>query len=239
MREPMKRLKCTHYFVQTYSNCFIQRIEAHSMSGLCFLYFTDGTVRFFDTTFEFFNTQYGIPVSEKYHCIFIGTWERGLYCYDAYTGERRWRSPMGRNRNMYVPPHSDYIITTRAGKGLFQLDVATGLVHDSLRSVNTEDSYRITDSVAFVNRLGRDCCLVDLERFQILKCYPFSKLQSANSMSFIITDAWIEHDPTTNAYDLWIEYLEKLRTDADSPTLPRYRRPIDSFPSLEALREES
>ena len=238
MRRPMKDLNYTGYYVQTYENCFIERIEA-GFSGLCFVYFKDGSVSFFETACSVYNRQYGIPVSEKHRCIFIGTWERGLYCYDAYTGERRWRSPMGRNRNMYVPPHSDYIITTRAGKGLFQLDVATGLVHDSLRSVNTEDSYRITDSVAFVDRLGRDCCLVDLERFQILKRYPFSKLQSANSISFIITDAWIEHNPATNAYDLWIEYLEKLRTDADSPTLPRYRRPIDSFPSLEALREES
>ena len=239
MREPIKRLKQTCYFVQTYDNCFIERIEASSHSGLCFLYFKDGTVRFFDTVFTIFNSQYGIAVSEKYHCIFIGTWERGLYCYDAYTGERRWRSPMGSNRNMYVPPHSDYVITTRAGKGLFRLDIATGLVHDSLRSTNMNRALDITDSVAFVDRLGRDCCLVDLERFQILKRYPFSKLQSANSISFIITDAWIEHNQATNAYDLWIEYLEKLRTDADSPTLPRYRRPIDSFPSLEALREES
>ena len=233
MREPMKPFKGTDFFVQTYSNCFIQRIEAHSMSGLCFLYFADGTVRFFETAFDFFNTQYGIPVSEKHHCIFIGTWRKGLCCYDAYTGERRWRSPMGRNRNMYIPPHSDYVITTRAGKGRFRLDISTGLAHDSLRSDNTEDSYGITDSVAFVDRLGRDYCLVDLEQFRIIKHYPCKVVELPGNDNFILMDAWIEHDDTLSEDKLFIEYWHRNPGEENSEL--RHRQ-IDSFPSLEALR---
>ena len=239
MNKNIYRVGQTTNYYQLISGCSIYRIDSNTISGVCTVHFSDGTQSTFQTVYSVFNTQYGIAVSEKFHCILIGTWERGLYCYDAYTGERRWRSPMGSNRSMYVPPHSDYVITTRAGKGLFRLDIATGLVHDSLRSTTTENSYRITDSVALVERLGRDYCLVDLEQFQIIKRYAPSKIQSPDAIAFIITDAWLEHNPTTNAYDLWIEYLEQLRTDADSPTLPRYRRPIDSFPSLEALREES
>ncbi len=63
-----------------------------------------------------YNHQYGIPISIDGKLIFIGNWEKGLFCYDVRTGNLVWKQKPSKIRNIIVT--SDALIVEVCDKGI-------------------------------------------------------------------------------------------------------------------------
>lgn len=90
------------------------------------VHFFDGTTaRWESEVFDTYITQFGIAVSEDGTKIFAQTYETGLHCLDARTGERIWRTKSRAGiANIYV--NHDTICAHKRGKALQLLDIHSG-----------------------------------------------------------------------------------------------------------------
>ena len=71
--------------------------------------------------------QFGVAVTADGNSVFAQTWENGLYCLDARTGDKRWRTKSRRGvTNVFVG--KDYILCQQHNRALQLLDIQTGEV---------------------------------------------------------------------------------------------------------------
>lgn len=72
-----------------------------------------------------YNYQFGIPVSFDGRYVFVQTWEYGLLCLDARTGEKIWRTKSRRGiTNVLV--NQDTLLCHQREKALQLIDIHTG-----------------------------------------------------------------------------------------------------------------
>lgn len=192
MNPTIYRVGRTKEYRQYYTNRLLNCIESHTDTGICVLYFCDGTQVSFQTVYDFYNTQYGIAVSERYNCIFLSDWDRGIYCYDTRTGTLRWMFRGSRYRRIFVQP--DYIVAMRAGKELSKIDIQTGKLMDSARSTTLEHTFALTDRILLVDRLGRDYCLFDMQKYKVVRRYKEKQINVFQCLSYTLRDAWLDKD---------------------------------------------
>lgn len=78
-----------------------------------------------------YNAQYGTPITEDGQFVFIGTWERGLFCYSIKDQKLIWKQGPGRVRQIIVLDES--LIIEMANRGIYKRDVRTGQLLEMLR----------------------------------------------------------------------------------------------------------
>lgn len=71
-----------------------------------------------------YNAQYGTPLSTDQQFVFIGNWEKGLYCYSLLERQLIWKVGPGRVRQIIVTDKN--LVVEMAGRGIYQRDGQTG-----------------------------------------------------------------------------------------------------------------
>ncbi|MBO4563383.1 MAG: PQQ-binding-like beta-propeller repeat protein [Clostridia bacterium] len=72
-----------------------------------------------------YTDQFGIAVSNDGNYIFLQTWDNGLFCYNAKTGEKVWRTKSKRGiTNVFVL--DDSVLCQQHDRALQLLDIKTG-----------------------------------------------------------------------------------------------------------------
>lgn len=91
-------------------------VEVRFRNNECYCWMTKYTE-------EVYLGQFGIAVSHDGSAVFLQTWDRGLHCLDAKTGERIWWKRYGAT-NLFVM--EDTLVCQRPYKLLQLLDIKTG-----------------------------------------------------------------------------------------------------------------
>lgn len=90
--------------------------------------FEDGSIAKWDTKWiSVYNTLPGIAVSKDGRYVFVQTWENGLHCLDARTGEKVWRTKSKRGITSIFVSESTVLCHQRE-RALQLLDIHTGEV---------------------------------------------------------------------------------------------------------------
>ncbi len=80
-----------------------------------------------------YNFQFGIAPSADGKYLFVQTWENGLFCLDAHTGEKIWRTKSKRGiTNIFV--HEDAVLCHQHDRALQRIDIHTGEVLEEKRA---------------------------------------------------------------------------------------------------------
>lgn len=88
--------------------------------------FTDGEECIWKTEhIDGYTSQFGCSVSADGKYVFAQTWERGLFCLDARTGEMVWRTKSKRGIT-HIFVNKDTVLCHQHGHSLQLLDIPTG-----------------------------------------------------------------------------------------------------------------
>lgn len=118
--------------------------------------------------------QFGLAVTADGNCVFIQTWENGLYCLDARTGAKRWRTKSRRGvTNAFVG--KDYILCQQHNRALQLLDIQNGEVL----------SERRVTSWGFTSLNHRYiACEARVARWEIIEAATLKTVQSYSAREF-------------------------------------------------------
>lgn len=116
-----------HLFV-AYPDLSIRYLWVDFHQNKVSVYFADGSVAsWVNTFFDAYITQFGVSVSMDGCCVFVQTWENGLYCFSAKTGEKIWHTKSkAAVEHLYV--NEKTICANRQSKKLQLIDQETGEV---------------------------------------------------------------------------------------------------------------
>ena len=116
-----------HYFV-AYRDLPIRYLWIDFNQNKVTVYFADGTLASWTNTFlDAYVMQFGIAVSKDGRYVFVQTWENGLYCFSAKTGEKIWRTKSkAAVEHLYINQTS--LCANRQSKKLQLVDMETGEV---------------------------------------------------------------------------------------------------------------
>lgn len=187
-------------------------------TGHCAIYFCDGRVTEFDAKCETaYNWQYGLSVSKDDRVIFIPKYEYGLFAYDTGTGKLIWKLRCSRIREIHS--YEDYIIARKDSIGLLKIDIDKGEIIDIFKAANNEESYLLDDSNIFVCYYGKGCAVVNPHSFEVLKEYPYSKMNVTGTRSFLMRNAYLREND--NGGKMLVIEAKELPLDKQNETRAR------------------
>lgn len=138
-----------HYFT-AYDNLPISYLWVDLNNSKITVYFSDGSVACWENPyFDGYITQYGICISKDGGCIFVQTWENGLYCFSAKTGESIWRTK-SKSAIKEIHVNDTTIAVNNRDKVLKLLKIDTGEVI-SERKININEFWAV-DTTRFMCR---------------------------------------------------------------------------------------
>ncbi len=114
--------------------------------------------------------QFGIAVSPDGSMVFVQTWENGLFCFDAKTGERIWRTKSRRGiTNIFV---GDNTITAQLHEYAMQLiDIKTGEVIKEKRPC-TSWGFNSLDNKHIICRVTARCWeIIEAETLEVKESF--------------------------------------------------------------------
>ena len=122
------RWNCVYEGGQIAKTVLTRSADPDSICGTIRLFFRDGSLASWELRHSLaYLLQFGISVSADGDCVFIQTWDQGLFCYDARTGEQRWRTKSKRGvTNLFVCGPT--LLCQQHGRALLMLDSKTGEV---------------------------------------------------------------------------------------------------------------
>ena len=102
--------------------------DATPASAAVCVFFEDGSRAEWTTKWiSSYNFQFGIAVSFDGKCVFVQTWENGLFCLDARTGEKLWRTKSRRGiTGIFV--NDNTLLCHQRERALQLIDIHTGEV---------------------------------------------------------------------------------------------------------------
>jgi len=143
----------------------------------------------FQTVFEpAFNRQYPPPFSPDNRVLYVGNWERGLYCYDVATGRLCWRKGPGRVRRIF--PFSDGVTVEMAGRGVFRRSQETGEVTGLIRMGGIEIARELGGGRLFIGPYRRQYLVVGRDSLERLGTIAASVLNPDGCASFVIREVF-------------------------------------------------
>ncbi len=175
-------------FWQSFSNELVDRIWCDYRSEECTVYYLNGEQYSFRCGCDFYNSQYGTPVSNDGERLFIGHWEynKGLCCYSIKDNKLIWRFKGSKNRNVFV--YDGFLIVIKAETSILKVDEKTGKISNEKRSGTIHKAFLIQDKYILVNNLKGRLTLWDTGRMQSVKQYDDHIVNPNNCLSFIIND---------------------------------------------------
>ena len=99
-----------------------------NMLGTINVFYRNGEHHSWNTKYvDAYTSQFGIAVNNDGKMVFLQTWENGLFCFDARTGDQIWRTKSKRGvTNIFVL--DDTVLCQQHDRALQLLDIHTGEV---------------------------------------------------------------------------------------------------------------
>ena len=136
------------------------------------VHYSDGTKAEWKTkVIGGFITQFGVAISDDGTKIFAQTWENGLYCLDARTGERIWRTKSRAGiTNIYVS--HDTICAHKHEKALQLLDIHTGEVLKEKKPATAWGFHSVDHTRILCKVTARKWEVIDSTTLETLDTFP-------------------------------------------------------------------
>ncbi len=138
--------------------------------------------------------QFGLSVSQDGRFIFVQTWDSGLYCLDAATGEKIWRSQSRRSVTSLAVNQTTLVAHQRE-HALLLHELETGAVLKEKRPAKGWDFYQLDKKHLLCQTTARQWEIIrteDLETVQVIPHKQFPK--TTGDDPWCIRDAWMEDD---------------------------------------------
>ena len=164
---------------------------------------TGDLVATFDTVFvPAFNSQYSTPLSPDGERLYVGTWRRGLFCYDTRSGEILWRQGPGKVRQVDVVGAD--VIIEMADRGVYRRNARTGELLGQVKMGSIDAFFRIDSRRVFVGpKRGQyfvlsipDLCATHVIPAEVLnpdRCLSFTLLEAYSAGASIIVSGWEQY----------------------------------------------
>lgn len=193
----------------TENNSDIERIT-YKTDGCCSIYSKDGVIisEFQTTCSPAYNHQYGTPISEDGKYLFVGTWEKGLFCYNIYNGNLVWKKTPGKVRKIFV--QKEFILIEMSGRGIFKRDVITGDLLGEIKMPNIDFIYQISKTEIFTGLIRNKYYIYEIADLYEKGMIPLSMLNINECLSFIILDA--KRDGCNLTIKGWEQYPNRNRS---------------------------
>lgn len=95
-----------------------------------------------------FNSQYPPPLSPDDSMLYVGTWERGLFCYRVSDGALAWRQGPGKVRRIF--PVDGCVVTEMADRGLYRRAQDSGELTGIVKMGGISCTRRLSETRLFV-----------------------------------------------------------------------------------------
>ncbi len=166
-------------------------------------YNTSGECKVFDVSGEVisqfktictigYNQQYGTPISNDEKLLFIGSWERGIFCYEILTGKLSWKKGPGKVRRIIVS--EDKLIIEMCDRGIYQRDAKSGELLKEFKIPYCDNMYVLSDKEILVGPKRNQYIILSTTDLSIIKQFHWSMLNVNESLLFSINTAKIEND---------------------------------------------
>lgn len=153
-----------------------------------------------------YNHQYGVPISNDGKFIFIGNWEKGLFCYSVYNGNLVWKQKPGKVRNIITT--SDMLLVEVCDKGIQKRAVDTGDLISEIKMKNIQFLHAISENEIFTGYIKNKYFIYEIpslyEKYSISeavlnpnKCFSFNILKSIKENGNLLIAGW-EQYPNMN-----------------------------------------
>lgn len=133
-----------------------------------------------------FNRQYPPPFSPDNRVLYVGNWERALYCYDIASGRLNWKQGPGRVRRIF--PFVGGATIEMAGRGLYKREQESGALTGLIKMGSIEIARDLGNSRLFVGPLRRHYLVVHRESLEQLGTVAASVLNPEGCLSFVIRE---------------------------------------------------
>lgn len=190
----MKKENTKTGFVQKIEKAGLERIECN-YKGTCTVYFYDKSPLELNVGCSFYNSQYGIPVSNDGKKLFVGSWETGLCAYDILSGALLWRFKPGKIRNIFV--YTDYLVVLSAYTSVVKIDIETGKMLAEVRSSTLERIFDIGAPYIFADRLSGKYGVIDVEKMTVVKKYASKTVNPSECLSLMIGEVVLQDNAIT------------------------------------------
>ena len=161
--------RINHGFWQYFDHPRVEKIWCDWGTGNCCVHYHDRSIEL-HIGCEGYLFQFGTPVSNDGKLLFMGSWEKGLYCYVIETGELLWHMKSTRITKIVV--YDTYLIAARYGYYLAKINIATGEIIAKINSKGVGNQFKLDHRVC-VDSLKGTLCVVNTVNMQIEKVIPW------------------------------------------------------------------
>jgi len=188
----MKTTKTKTGFIQHYDDELIKQVECNIGTGRCLVHLHDGRVTSVQAHCSIYTTQYGISVSGKHACIFVSSWEDGMGCFSAITGEELWRLKGTRYTKVFVYP--EYVVVVKFTTALIKLDISNGKEIDRFKGRGIETVFELSKPLLFAGLIRGVYCTVDTTNFEIIKKFDRKIINPNDCLSLVIRSLEVDDE---------------------------------------------
>ncbi len=129
-------------------------------------------------------TQFGIAVSVDGRYVFAQTWENGLFCFDARTGERIWRTKSRRGiTDIFV--NDSTIVCQQHDHAMLLLDIHTGDVLIEKRPCTAWGFTALDRHAILCQVTARMWELIDPKTLTVIRSFPHKDFKGKHPESCI------------------------------------------------------
>lgn len=134
-----------------------------------------------------FNSQYPPPLSPDGAVLYVGSWERGLFCYDVARGSLKWRQGPGRVRGIF--PFAGGVVVEMCGRGLYRRLQDTGELVDTAKMSGVEVVRRLSGEMLFAGPLRNRYLVLELSTLRRIGSVTDRDVNPLRRLSFVVRDA--------------------------------------------------
>lgn len=139
-----------------------------------------------------YQDQFGLSVSKDGRFLFVQTWETGLHCLNAATGEPVWHSPSKRGVTSLAVNNTTLVAHQRA-HALLLMDIETGAVLREKRPARAWDFYQLTETHFICQTTARQWEIIRTEDLETVQTIPHKLFpRTSGDGCWCIRDVWLE-----------------------------------------------
>ncbi|GAB3791397.1 hypothetical protein GCM10028818_62150 [Spirosoma horti] len=135
-----------------------------------------------------YSAQYGTPISKDGQFVFIGTWDRGLFCFSIKEQKLVWKAGPGRVRSIIV--NDSFLLVEMACRGIYRRNPCNGELMEIIKLPAIETFKQLNTNQLFAGPLKGAYWLFDLPSMQPMKQVKTRDLNINNCLSYVIQDVY-------------------------------------------------
>jgi hypothetical protein len=139
-----------------------------------------------------FNRQYGTPISKDGKIVFIGVWEKGLYCYSLMRGKMLWRQGPGKVRRIIV--FDKELIIEMADRGIYKRNIEDGKKIQEFKMSSISTFRQIKPDQLFAGPKYGKYFIYKIPSMELLSTINKNKLNIHDCISFVIRKVFYRND---------------------------------------------